>query len=312
MPLDPQIKPIIDQAASAGAPPLSSLSPHHARAAFRTMFEAFGGRPTPVAKSEDRTIPGPAGEIGLRIYTPEGKGPFHALMFFHGGGWVVGDLDTHDPLCRALTNAAHCITVAVDYRLAPEHKFPAAVEDCYAASQWVVHNAASIGANPARLAVGGDSAGGNLSAAVSLMARDRGDLQVGYQLLMYPALDASLQTKSMTEFADGYLLTRADMVWFWGHHLKGEADRSNPYACPSQAKDLNGLPPAMIITAQFDPLRDEGEAYAKRLEEAYVPLTLKRYEGVTHGFLSMASIVDKGRKAIEDAASHLRASFRSL
>jgi acetyl esterase len=309
MPLDPQIKAIIDQAASSGAPPLSSLKPGQARAAFRALFKNFGGTPAAVAKADDRAIPGPAGEIGLRIYTPAGKGPFPALMFFHGGGWVVGDLDTHDPLCRALTNEARCITVAVDYRLAPENKFPAAAEDCYAASQWVAGNAAAIGASHARLAVSGDSAGGNLSAAVSLMARDRKDLQVGYQLLMYPALDAALQTNSMAECAEGYLLTRDDMVWFWGHYLRGDQDRSNPYACPSAARDLSGLPPAMIITAEFDPLRDEGEAYAQRLEEAHVPVVLKRYEGMTHGFMSMASIVDKGRKAIEEAASHLKAAF---
>jgi acetyl esterase len=310
MALDPQIKAIIDQAASAGAPPLSSMSPRQARQGFRAMFQAFGGTPQTVAKSEDRAIPGPAGEIGVRVYTPEGKGPFPALMFFHGGGWVVGDLDTHDPLCRALTNGARCVTVAVDYRLAPEHKFPAAADDCYAASQWVARNASEIGVNPAHLALGGDSAGGNLAAAVSLMARDHKDLHVGYQLLMYPALDASLQTKSMADFAEGYLLTRADMVWFWGHYLRADADRSNPYACPAAAKDLSGLPPAMVITAEFDPLGDEGEAYARRLQEAHVRVALKRYEGVTHGFMSMATIVDQGRKAIDDAASHLRAAFK--
>jgi acetyl esterase len=165
-------------------------------------------------------------------------------------------------------------------------------------------NAAEIGANPARLALGGDSAGGNLAAAVSLMARERADLRIGYQLLMYPALDASLQTRSMAECAEGYLLTRNDMVWFWGHYLNGEADRSNPYACPAAARDLGGLPPAMVITAEFDPLRDEGEAYASRLQEANVRVVFKRYGGMTHGFMSMASFVDQGRKAIEDAAAH--------
>jgi acetyl esterase len=310
MPLDPQIKQILDQAASAAAPPISSLTPHQARAVFRAMFEAFGGSPAPVARVENRAIPGPAGEIGLRIYAPEGKGPFPALMFFHGGGWVIGDLDTHDPLCRELTNAARCITVAVDYRLAPEHKFAAAAEDCYAASQWVARSSAEFGANADNLAVCGDSAGGNLSAAVSLMARDRGNLHVSYQVLLYPALDGLLQTPSMNEFAEGYLLTRADMVWFWNHYLRGEQDRSNPYACPSAATDLKGLPSAMIITAEFDPLRDEGEAYARRLQEAGVPVVLKRYQGMTHGFMSMAAIVDKGRKAIADTASHLRSAFK--
>jgi len=311
MPLDPKIKAFIDQAASSGAPPLSSLTPQQARAAFRGLFESFGGTPPPVAKSEDRAIPGPAGDIGVRIYTPEGKEPFPALMFFHGGGWVIGDLDTHDPLCRALTNAARCVTVAVDYRLAPEHKFPAAAEDCYAVAQWVTRNGAAVGANPVRIAVGGDSAGGNLAAAVSLMARDRKDLQIAHQLLMYPALDASLQTKSMSDCAEGYLLTRADMVWFWGHYLRSDADRSNPYACPSAAKDLKRLPPATVITAEFDSLRDEGETYAKRMEQAGVRVICKRYDGVTHGFMSMTGFLDQGRKAVEEAAAHLRASLKS-
>ena len=309
MPLDPQIKTIVDQAAASGAPPLSSLNPAQARAAFHALFKNFGGDRQPVARVEDRAIQGADGRIGLRIYTPNGTGPFPALMFFHGGGWVVGDLETHDPLCRALSSAAGCVTIAVDYRLAPEDKFPAAAEDCYAAAHWVAGNRAAIGSSAAPIAVCGDSAGGNLSAAVCLMARDRGDLRIGAQLLMYPALDSALQTRSMNEFAEGYLLTRADMVWFWGHYLKGSDDRSNPYACPAAATDLSAMPPAMIITAEYDPLRDEGEAYAKRLEQANVPVTLKGYRGVTHGFMSMASIVDQGRQAIADTSSYLRAAF---
>ncbi len=310
MPLDPQIKAILDQAASSGAPPLNTLTPHKARLAFRAMLESFTDTPPMVAKCEDHAIPGPEGEIGLRIYTPEGKGPFPALMFFHGGGWVLGDLDTHDALCRALTREARCVTVSVDYRLAPEHKFPAAAEDCYAASQWAARNRTAIGASSAPLAVSGDSAGGNLAAALCLMARDRGDLRIGYQLLMYPALDASLKTGSMSEFAEGYLLTRADMVWFWNHYLRTEEDRSNPYACPVAATDLRGLPPATVITAEYDPLRDEGETYAKRLREAQVRVVARRYDGMTHGFMSMAPFVDKGRKAIEEAAANLRAAFK--
>ncbi len=310
MPLEPQIKAILDQAAAAKAPPLSSMSPGQARKAFRAMLESFGGAPPRVAKSDDQAIDGPAGQIGLRIYTPEGKGPFPALVFFHGGGWVLGDLESHDALCRALTNEARCVTVAVDYRRAPENKFPAAAEDCYAATLWVVNNGASINANRAHLAVGGDSAGGNLAAAVTLMARDRDEPRICYQLLMYPALDSSLQTQSMTEFADGYLLTRADMVWFWAQYLTGDADRSNPYACPAAAKDLTGLPRAMVITAEFDPLCDEGEAYAQRLQEAKVAVVCTQYKGVTHGFMSMASFLDTGRKAIGDAAAGLRSAFK--
>ncbi|MGO9062023.1 MAG: alpha/beta hydrolase [Candidatus Binataceae bacterium] len=310
MPLEPQIKAILDQAAGAKAPPLSSMSPGQARDAFRSMLESFGGTPPAVAKSEDRAIDGPAGQIGLRVYTPEGNGPFPALVFFHGGGWVVGDLDSHDALCRALTNEARCITVAVDYRRAPENKFPAAAEDCYAATLWVAKNGASLNTHPAHLVVGGDSAGGNLAAAVSLMARDRAQPRICFQLLMYPALDSSLKSPSQTEFADGYLLTRADMAWFWGHYLAGDADRSNPYACQAAAEDLTGLPRAMVITAEFDTLRDEGEAYAQRLQQAKVPVIYTRFEGVTHGFMSMASFLDKGRKAISDAAAGLHAAFK--
>jgi acetyl esterase len=311
MPLDPQIKTIVDQAASAGAPPLSSMSPEAPRNVFRTMFAGFIGAPAPLAKSEDRAIAGPGGDIAVRIYTPEGKGPFPVLMFFHGGGWVLGDLETHDGLCRGLSREARCITVSVDYRLAPENKFPAAAEDCYAATQWVAANGKEFNANPAHLALGGDSAGGNLAAAVSLMARDRGQLHLCYQLLMYPAFDPSISSRSQTEFAQGYLLTRADMQWFWSQYLRDERDRVNPYASPMMAKDLTGLPAAMVITAQYDPLRDEGEAYATRLEEAGVKVLSMRYEGVTHGFISMASLVDKGRQALESAAAHLRAAFKA-
>ncbi len=310
MPLEPQIKAILDQAAAAKAPPLSSMSPGQARDEFRTMLESFGGTPPAVAKSEDRAIDGPAGQIKLRVYTPEGKAPFPVLVFFHGGGWVLGDLESHDALCRALTNEARCVTVAVDYRRAPEHKFPAAAEDCYAATLWVANNGGLLNANPAQLAVGGDSAGGNLAAAISLMARDRGAPHICYQLLMYPALDSSLQSPSQKEFADGYLLTRADMAWFWGHYLAADADRSNPYCCPAAAADLTGLPRAMVITAEFDPLRDEGAAYAQRLRQAKVPVVYKQYEGVTHGFMSMASFLDQGRKAISDAAAGVHAAFK--
>jgi acetyl esterase len=310
MPLEPQIKAILDQAASSGAPPLSSLAPAQARAAFRSMLDSFRGTLPAVAKSEDRVIPGPAGQIGIRVYTPEGTGPFAALMFFHGGGWVLGDLESHDGLCRALTREARCVTVSVDYRLAPEHKFPAAAEDCYAATSWVANNGSVIGADSARLAVGGDSAGGNLATATCLMARDRGGLKIRHQLLIYPALDSSLHTRSQSEFAEGYLLTRADMAWFWGHYLASEQDRSNPYACPSVARDLSSLPSAMVITGEFDPLRDEGEEYARRLQQAKVPVVCKRFDGVTHGFMSMA-FLDQARKAIAEAAAGLRSALKA-
>jgi acetyl esterase len=310
MPLEPQIKAILDQATASDAPPLSSMPVGQARDAFRAMMESFAGDPPLVAKSEDQVIGGPAGQIPIRVYTPDGKAPFPVMMFFHGGGWVLGDLESHDALCRALAGEASCIIVAVNYRRAPEHKFPAAAEDCYAATLWVAKNAALINAKPGHLAVGGDSAGGNLATAVSLMARDRAEPRICYQLLTYPALDSSLQSKSQADFASGYLLTRADMEWFWSHYLAGEADRSNPYACPAAAKDLTGLPPAMVITGEFDPLRDEGEGYAQRMREAKVPVVCTRYDGVTHGFMSMASFLDKGRQAIRNAAAGLHRAFK--
>jgi len=306
MPLDPQIKPIIDQAASAGAPPLSSLSPHHARAAFRTMFEAFGGRPAPVAKSEDRTIPGPAGEIGLRIYTPEGKGPFHALMFSHGGGWVVGDLDTHDPLCRALTNAAHCITVAVDYRLAPEHKFPAAVDDCFAAYRWLRTHGRDVGADTTRVGVGGDSAGGNLLAVVSQLAASAGVPVPTCQVLIYPAVDFSLNTESHRELVEGHIIPRDRIEWYGQQYLRTEADKADLRASPLRATTLAGQPPAMIVTAGFDPLRDEGRAYGEALRRAGVDVVYREFPGQIHAFVSLTRAIPQGMTCTLEVAEYLR------
>ena len=201
--------------------------------------------------------------------------------------------------------------MSVDYRLAPEHKFPAGPEDCYAATKWVAENAASIGGDPARVAVGGDSAGGNLAAVVAQMARDRGGPKIAFQLLIYPATDAGLDTPSQQEFQDdGYILSRKDMVWFWGHYLNGDKDKTNPYACPAEASSLRGLPPALVVTAGFDPLRDEGETYAARLQDAGVKTECVRYEGVTHGFVLMAAVLDEARKAIADMGAALKAALK--
>src|ERR1700736_5072978 len=242
MQLDPQMKAILDQAAAAGAQPFHTMTPAQARAAIDTMFQAFRGQPKEVAKSEDRKVPGPAGDIPVRIYTPTGSGPFGALVYFHGGGWVIGNIETHDVTCRDLTHGTPCVTVSVDYRLAPEHKFPAGPEDCYAATKWVADNARSLNVDPNRIAVGGDSAGGNLAAAISLMARDRGGPKIAYQLLIYPATDAGLDTPSQRQFQDdGYILSKKDMIWFWGHYLNGDKDKTNPYACPAEAGSLRGF-----------------------------------------------------------------------
>src|SRR5579863_6998720 len=309
MPLDQQMKTVLDAMRDARVPAFHTLTPEQARAA--TSRRAAQGPPEPVANVEDRRLPGPRGEIPVRIYTPKGKPPFGVLMYFHGGGWVVGDIEMTDQPCRMLTNAGGCVTVSVVYRLAPEHKFPAGPEDCYAATKWVADNAAGLNIDPSRIAVGGTSAGATLAAAVALMARDRGAPNLAYQLLIYPATTTVLETGSHREFArdNYYILSRADMEWFWGHYLASDADRLNPYACPARADTLRRLPSAFVITAEFDPLRDEGEAYAARLREDGVRAVLKRYEGVTHGFFGMPAQLDKAKEAIADAGSALRVAI---
>jgi acetyl esterase len=245
----------------------------------------------------------------VRIYTPAGSGPFPVLVFFHGGGWVIGDLDTQDGACRALANGAGCLVVSVGYRLAPEHKFPAAPDDTYAATKWVAANAASINADPARIAVGGDSAGGNLTAVTAQMARQRGGPRLAFQLLIYPVTDGACDTASYRDNADGYLLTKEMMLWFWNHYVRNPEERFNSMASPLRAQSLKGLPPALVQTAEFDPLRDEGEAYAARLQEAGVPVKLTRYDGMIHGFFGMASVIDRATTAIGEAAEALRSAF---
>lgn len=313
MQLHPQMKAILDQAQAAGAKPFHSMTPAEARQAIGAMLEAFKGTPEQVAKSERREIPGPVGRMPVQIYTPAaGKAPFPVLVYFHGGGWTIGDVAGWDSFCRSLCNASGCMVISVDYRLAPEHKFPAGPEDCYAAADWAEKNAASIGGDPKRIAVGGDSAGGNLAAVVALMARDRGGPKLAFQLLIYPATDAALDTPSQEQFKDdGYILSKQDMVWFWRHYLRNEDDKENPYACPAEASDLSGLPPALVITAGFDPLRDEGENYAARLQDAGVKCECTRYEGVTHGFVLFGSVLDEARKAVGDMGAALRAALAS-
>jgi len=301
MPVHPQARAVLDQLAAL--PDFSTLEPPVAR-----QLAAVPGPPgEAVSRVEDREIPGPGGPVPVRIYTPDGTGPFAALVFFHGGGFVICDLDTHDGVCRALTNAAGCVVVSVGYRLAPEHKFPAAPEDCYAATRWVADRATEIGVDPGRLAVAGDSAGGNLAAVVALMARDRGGPALRYQLLVYPVTHRDFDTPSYRENAEGLLLTRNMMRWFWRHYLERDSDGERPYASPLRAEDLSGLPPAHVITAEFDPLRDEGEAYAARLRDAGIDTTHARYDGMIHGFFGMGETIDAAREAVADAASRLRA-----
>ena len=306
MPLGQQEQAFIDQLAAAGGRGFHEMEVAEARQAILQLFQVEN--PEPVAKVEDRTIPTPNGDLPIRLYTPEGDGPLPVLVFFHGGGWVVGNLESHDATCRALANAAGCITLAVDYRLAPEHKFPAAPEDCYEATKWAVLNAAALGGDPQRVAVGGDSAGGNLAAAVALMAGDRGAPSLAYQLLLYPVTNHSFDTESCQQNGEDYLLTKDSMVWFWDHYLENDEAGNAPYASPLQAKYVNSPPPGLVITAEFDPLRDEGEAYGKRLQDAGADIKISRYDGTIHGFFSFFHL-DAQKKALAEVAEELKAAF---
>lgn len=300
MPLHPDAKAFMDERTAAGSRPVNELTVEAAREQSVRLSKLLGEGEA-VAHVEDRLIPGPHGEIPIRLYTPQGDGPFPVLVYLHGGGWVVGNLETVDFTCRHVCNAANCIVVSVNYRHAPEHKFPAAADDAYAATQWVSDNAVSFNGDPKRIAVGGASAGGNLAAVVALMARARGTPQLIYQWLMVPVTDYSFDTPSYRENAEGYGLTRDGMRWFWNHYLPTEADGQHVYASPLRAADLSGLPPAFVMCAEYDPLRDEGEAYALRLREAGVPVVYKCYEGMIHGYL--------GPEAMDDAARELKTAF---
>lgn len=303
--LDPDAAAFLEQLQASGAPPLNALAPAEARAAIAALRHN-APPPEPVAAVADRTIPGPDGPIPVRVYTPAGEAPYPLLVYFHGGGWVIGDLDTVDATCRALANRSGCLVVSVDYRLAPEHKFPAAVRDAYAATAWVAAEGAALGGDPRRLAVGGDSAGGNLAAAVALMARDRGGPAIRFQLLVYPVTDFAFDTASYRQNGADYFLTTDMMRWFWGHYLRSEADAQSPYVCPLRVDNLSGLPPAQVITAEFDPLRDEGEAYAEKLRRYGVPVTVKRYAGMIHGFFTLTPFMRQAYDALDLAGRTLR------
>ena len=308
MPLDPQAQLVVDAMAALNLKPVESSTPAEAREAIRTRTATLGPFED-VAAVADHRLPVGQGEITVRLYSPGGPGPHPVLVYYHGGGWVIGDLYTHDGLCRSITNAARCAVVSVDYRLAPEWKYPVAAEDSYAALRWVVTNAARLGLDPRRVAVGGDSAGGNLAAVATLMARERGGPALVHQVLIYPVTDYDLTTKSYVENATGYVLTLEGMRWFWNHYLARDSHGREPYASPLRAPSLAGLPSALVITAECDPLRDEGEAYAGRLRDAGVPVTLTRYGGMFHGFARMTHILDKARTALDEIAGSLQKAF---
>ena len=315
--LDPQAQALLNQLAAmaAQAPtPASPLSPEEELAAARQAYRAtipLAGSPEAVFKVEDRQITGPEGNIAVRIYTPLNLNNLPILVYFHGGGFTSGDLDTHDTPLRALSNRVGCIIVSVAYRLAPEHPFPAAPEDCYAVTKWVAEHAEEIGGDKTRVAVGGDSAGGDLAAVVCLMASDRGGPAIVYQVLLYPDTDLTESSASWMEFANTNtpILTRDGKLASIAMYVPEGIDVKNPYVSPVYAQDLSSLPPALVVTGEFDPQRDEGEAYATQLKLAGVPVEATRYEGMIHGFFQMAGQLDTGKKVIEQTAAALRTTF---
>jgi acetyl esterase len=303
--LDPQIAPLIDML-DAGFPPVHTMSGAEARATIRSRFVP-PARPEPVAEIRDDAIDGPTGAIPVRVYRPAGA-DLPVLVYAHGGGFVFCDLDSHDALCRDFANRLPAVVVSVAYRLAPEHRWPAAAEDLYAATRWAQGHAASLGGDPARIVVGGDSAGGNLAAVTALMARDRGGPALAAQLLLYPLLAADFETESYRLFGRGYYNPKPALQWYWDQYVPSTADRAHPYATPANA-DLQGLPPAVLAVAGYDPLRDEGVAYASALEQAGVPVTLAEFGGGIHGFMTMPMLDlahDGRRRVCRELADLLR------
>lgn len=312
MQLDPQARAVLERLARANLPPYAELGPAAVRELYRETRGRLGAAPPEVASVAPLRAAGPAGAISVRLYRPLGARPderLPALVYFHGGGWTFGDLDTHDMVCRELANLARCAVASVDYRLAPEHKFPAAVEDAIAATRWVVREAQALALDPKRIAVGGDSAGGNLAAVVALAARDAGAPQLAMQVLIYPATDMAADTASHREFADGYVLTRAAILWSRANYLRSPDDVGDWRASPLRARDHAGLPPAYVITCGFDPLRDEGRAYAERLRAAGVTVTYECFQGMVHGFVTMGGVLAAAHHALYRCAQGLRLAF---
>jgi acetyl esterase len=303
MPLNPTVATLLQTMADMNLPPMQDMPP----AGMREFYSATnaGNTRAPVASVQDLVADG----VPVRVYRPSLNEELPCLVFFHGGGWVIGDLDTHDNVCRYLALQVGCVVVAVDYRLAPEHPFPAALDDCYAATCWVASQASELGIDINRMAVGGDSAGGNLAATVCLKAKALKGPTLVHQLLVYPVTNATFDTASYVENAEGYSLTKDLMQAFWQHYI-GDQPGENPLISPLQAKDLSGMPPATVITAEFDPLRDEGEAFGERLKSAGVATTITRYDGMIHGFFHMQDALEAGREALQLAAKELKTAFQ--
>lgn len=313
MALDPQVERVLDLVRSSGSPDYSEMNPDDAREWHQRTASLLDIPPEPLYGIEDRAVDGPRGEIPLRVYTPrQSAEPLPVFVWMHGGGHVVGSIDSYDALCRMFALRVDCVVVSVDYRLAPEHRFPAGVDDCFAALCWVGAHAAALGGDAARIAIGGDSAGGNLAAVCAILARDAGFPALAFQLLVYPRTAADEESASHRTFAEGYLLTRRTILWFHGHYRNAEDDRSDFRYAPLVCQDLTRLPPALVIVAEFDPLRDDGIAYAQALERAGNRVTLSEYGGMVHSFFSLGGAVDTAREAHAEAATALKAAFRAI
>jgi acetyl esterase len=312
MPLDPDAQLVLDAMVKAGRPAFETLTPAQARQQILDIRAAMKQVKPAVAGVRDLAAEGPAGPIPLRLYrggAATGGTAQPALVFFHGGGWVIGDLDTHDNLCRSLANAADCTVISVDYRLAPEHKFPAAVDDCWAATTWIADHAGDLAVDPRRLAVGGDSAGGNLATVVSLLAAANAGPRIVYQVLLYPAVDLGLTHDSFRRVGAGYNLTSTAMAWFRDQYLRDPRDIADWRASPLRAADVSRLPPAYIATAGCDPLCDEGEAYARLLEKSGVPVTFRHFPGQMHGFATMSGYLQAADQVIADIGAALKRAW---
>ena len=311
MPVDPQMQAVLKRAAESALPQYCRVSAVEARRLYKETRAALSPPVPEVANVRELAADGPAGSIPLRLYRgldAAAGAPLPLLVYFHGGGWTIGDLDTHDIICRTLANKARCAVAAVDYRMGPEHRFPAAVDDCVAATRWVAGQGAALGVDAARIAVGGDSAGGNLAAVVAITLRDAGGPPLVFQALAYPATDQRMNTASHARFAEGYLLTRDNMLWFRDNYLS-PADYDDWRASPMRAADLARLPPAHIITAGYDPLLDEGHAYSDRLVAAGVPVLYECLEGMAHGFLTMGGAVAAANHALYRLGQSLAQAF---
>ena len=310
MPLDHDAEILLKMIQEANRPTFESVGAVAARDLYMAGRKALSPDPMPIAETRDIAIPGPGGPIPARLYRSAKNGTLPVLVFLHGGGWVVGNIDSHEAMCRHLANRAECAVLSVDYRMGPEHKFPAAVEDCFAATVWTAGNAAALGVDPGRLAVGGDSAGGNLAAVVSLLARDKRAPRISCQILIYPATDAAMRHDSVARYAEGYVLTRATMRWFYEQYLRTPDDAADWRVSPLLAPDLSRLPPAYVLTAGYDPLCDEGDAYAARLAAAGVPVTHRRFPGQVHGFVTNGRVIRAAETALDEAAAALKSAWQ--